>query len=114
LAYTILNRDDLPHDGNTYDFEGSRYNDTDVSFIWVDMPPAGSIRLHQHPYAEVFIIQEGTATFTIGSATVQAQAGLIVIVPAGTPHKFVNSGEQRLKQIDLHLSKQIKTEWLED
>lgn len=113
MNYTLLNRDELPRDGNTYEFEGSQYDDTEVSFIWVDMPPGEGVRLHKHLYKEIFIIQEGVVTFTVGSTTHQAQAGQIIIVPAGVPHKFVNSGQQPLRQIDIHVSKQISTQWLE-
>ena len=114
VNYIIINRDELQHDRNTYEFEGSRYGDTDISFIWVDMLPGDRVRLHQHPYQEVFIIQEGVATYTIGSTTLEARAGQIVIAPADVPHMFVNSGEGRLRQVDLHLSKQFITQWLED
>jgi mannose-6-phosphate isomerase-like protein (cupin superfamily) len=113
VSYIVLNRDELPRDGNTYEFEGSQFGDTEVSFIWVDMPPGDSIRLHKHPYKEVFVIQEGSATFTVGSTTLEVQAGKVIIVPADVPHKFMNSGNSQLKQIDLHLSKQIITQWLE-
>jgi len=41
VSYTVLHRDDLPCDGSTYEFVGSQYQDTEVSFIWVDMPPGG-------------------------------------------------------------------------
>jgi mannose-6-phosphate isomerase-like protein (cupin superfamily) len=79
-----------------------------------DLPPGEGPRLHKHPYAEVFIIQEGRATYTVGTTTLDAAAGQVLIVPAETPHKFVNSGDGRLRQIDLHLNKQFITEWLED
>lgn len=114
MTYTILERDELPHDGNTYEFEGIRYPETEVSFIWVDMPSGGTIRLHKHPYKEIFIIQEGVATFTVGPDTLEANAGQIIIVPANMPHKFMNLSDGRLKQIDIHLNKQFITEWLED
>lgn len=52
------------------------------------MPPGGTIRLHKYPYEEIFIIQEGLATFTVGSVTLEARAGQVVIVPAEVPHKF--------------------------
>ncbi len=110
----ILTRDALPNDGNTYEFEGLRYEDTDVSFIWVDMAPGGSVRLHKHPYKEIFIIQEGVATFTVGAAVLEARVGQIVIAPADTPHKFRNSGEGQLRQVDIHLSRQFITQWLEE
>jgi mannose-6-phosphate isomerase-like protein (cupin superfamily) len=114
VNYTILDRDVLPRDGNTYEFEGVQHPDTEVSFIWVDMPPGGVIRLHKHPYQEIFIIQEGVATFTVGSTTLEAHAGQIILVPADTPHKFMNLSDTRLKQVDIHVSKQFVTHWLED
>jgi len=114
MGYTLINRDDLPHDGDTYDFEGAKYPNANVSFIWVNMKPGGMVRLHLHPYEEIFIIQEGSSTFTVGDETLEAHAGQIVIAPANVPHKFVNSGNVQLKQIDIHVSKDIITEWLED
>lgn len=114
MNYTILHRNDLPHSGGTHEFEGYLHGDTRISFIVVDMPPGGGPRLHKHPYEEVFIIQEGVATFTIGETTLEAGAGQIAIVPAGVPHKFINSGEGPLKQIDIHQNPRFITEWLED
>lgn len=113
MNYTLFHRDDLPNDGNTYEFQGI-HQDTNVSFIWVDMPPGGAIRLHKHPYEEIFIIQEGTATFTVDSVTLEARAGQIIIVPAEVPHKFMNLSDKQLKQIDIHINKQFITDWLED
>ena len=113
MNYTLFHRDDLPNDGNTYEFQGI-HQDTNVSFIWVDMPPGGAIRLHKHPYEEIFIIQEGTATFTVDSVTLEARAGQIIIVPAEVPHKFMNLSDKQLKQMDIHINKQFITDWLED
>jgi mannose-6-phosphate isomerase-like protein (cupin superfamily) len=114
VNYILFHRDDLPYDGNTYEFQGIQHQDTAVSFIWVDMPPGGAIRLHKHPYEEIFIIQEGTATFTVDSVTLEARAGQIMIVPAEVPHKFMNLSDKQLKQIDIHINKQFITDWLED
>ena len=110
----ILRRDDLPYDSNVYEFEGVQYQDTEVSFIWVDMPPGGNIRLHKHPYKEIFIIQEGVATFTVGSNTLEANVGQIIIVPAEVPHKFRNDSDKQLRQIDIHISREFQTIWLEE
>ena len=114
MKYTVLNRDELPRDENTYEFEGLHYQDAEVSFIWVDMPPGGSVRLHKHPYKEIFIIQEGVSTFTVGSTTLEAVAGQIIIVPEEVPHKFMNLSAGQLKQIDIHVNKEFITQWLED
>ena len=114
MNYTVLNRDDLPFDGNIYEFQGLQHQDTNVSFIWVDMPPGGTIRLHKHPYQEIFIIQEGVATFMVDSVTLDARAGQVIIVPADVPHKFMNLSDKQLKQIDIHVSRQFVTYWMDD
>ena len=113
VNYLVLDRENLPRQGKTYEFQGYQFLNTEVSIIWVDMPPGVGVRLHQHPYKEIFVIQEGSATYTVGPVSLEAHAGQIVIVPAGTPHRFVNSGECALKQVDIHLSRQFITDWLE-
>lgn len=114
MNYTLLKKDELHHYGNTYEFQGYEHGETKISFIWVDLPPGEGPRLHKHPYEEVFIVQEGEATFTIGSTTLEVKAGQIAIVPGGMPHKFINSGEGPLRQVDIHQSPRFITEWLED
>lgn len=114
MSAIVLNKSELERDGNTYEFQGYLHGDTNLSFIWVDLPPGGGPKLHKHPYEEVFIVLEGRATFTVGVTSVEAAAGQIVIAPANTPHKFINSGAGPLRQIDIHSSKRFITEWLED
>ena len=60
------------------------------------------------------IVQEGTATFTDGQTEREVGAGHVVIIPAGEPHAFKNTGDGRLKQIDIHVADAFGTEWLED
>jgi mannose-6-phosphate isomerase-like protein (cupin superfamily) len=78
------------------------------------MPSGGKVRLHKHPYKEIFIIQEGLAIFTVDSAILEARAGQVIIVPAEIPHKFMNASGTQLQQIDIHVSKEFITDWLED
>jgi mannose-6-phosphate isomerase-like protein (cupin superfamily) len=47
---------------------------------------------------------EGRATITVGDETQEVEAGGIVVIPAQTPHRFVNSGDGVLRQIDIHAS----------
>lgn len=110
----VLNRDDLQHFNGTDEFEGYRFGGANVSIILVDMLPGEGPRLHSHPYEEVFIVQEGQATYTVGADKLTITAGQIVIVPAGVAHTFVNSGTGRLRQVDIHCNKQFITHWLED
>jgi mannose-6-phosphate isomerase-like protein (cupin superfamily) len=112
--YTVVNTDELAHSGDTYEFEGYQHGNAGICVILVNMAPGEGPKLHQHPYEEVFIIQEGRATYTIGSTTLEATAGQIAIVPAGVPHKFINSGTGRLRQVDIHHSPRFITQWLED
>ena len=60
-----------------------RHVDAGVSIIVVDAPPGSGPKLHRHPYEEVFVVQEGTATFTAGEETIQATSGQVMVVPAG-------------------------------
>ena len=109
----ILDIADLAHSETAYEFEGHHY-DAGVSFIVIDAPPGSGPKLHKHPYEEVFVVQEGSVTLTAGDDVIEASGGQVVVVPAGVPHKFVNSGAGRLRQIDIHASEQFITEWLED
>ena len=119
LAAQIVSTDELPADelrpgGTGLVFEGYRFGDVAVSFLLIDASPGSDPALHSHPYEEVFIVQEGRATFTVGDATIEATAGQIVIAPPGVPHKFVNSGTGPLHQIDIHPRERMTTTWLEE
>jgi mannose-6-phosphate isomerase-like protein (cupin superfamily) len=110
----VIDKQELPDSGTAYRFEGYRYGDTNVSFFLSETPPGRGPELHKHPYAEVFVVQEGDLTFTVGDESVEATGGQIVVAPAGVPHKFVNSGAGQARHIDIHTSRRMITEWLED
>lgn len=110
----VIDREGLPHSETAYRFEGNLYGDADVSFFLSNTPPGKGPSLHTHPYDEVFVVQTGKLTFTVGDAAVEAHEGQIVIAPAGTPHRFVNSGAERSEHVDIHTSGRMKTTWLEE
>jgi len=111
----LIDMAELPlRGGTTRVFEGSQYGDTNVSFLLLEAAPGDGPPLHSHPYEEVFVIQAGKVTFTVGNATIEATGGQIVIAPAGIPHKFVNSGKAPLRSINIHPISRMITEWLED
>ena len=70
--------------------------------------------LHRHPYPEVIVTQEGSATFLLGEEREprEVRAGEMVVIPAGQWHAFANSGDGPLRQLDIHLSASFDTEWL--
>ena len=111
----LINIAELRRSGETARvFDGFQYGDTNVSFFLLDAPPGDGPSLHSHPYEEIFVIQAGQVTFTVGDATMEATGGQIVIAPAGIPHKFVNSGQTLLRSINIHPTARMTTEWLED
>jgi mannose-6-phosphate isomerase-like protein (cupin superfamily) len=78
-----------------------------------EVQPGAAVALHRHSYEELFIIQQGRASFTIGETVVEAQAGDIVVIPAGVPHRFRNTGAEPLVQTAVHAAGAIAIEWLE-
>ena len=58
-------------------------------------------------------MQAGQLTFTVGDATIEALDGQIVIAPPHTPHKFINSGSDMARHIDIHVNERMITTWLE-
>jgi mannose-6-phosphate isomerase-like protein (cupin superfamily) len=75
----VIGNEELPNNGTVYKFEGYLYGDVDVSFFLSDTAPGKGPDLHKHPYDEVFVVQEGELTFTMGDDTVEATGGQIVI-----------------------------------
>jgi len=110
----VINREDLePRGPTSYAFEGYKHGTSSVSLHLTDLPPGEGPRLHRHPYEEVFVIHEGQATYTLGDTQLSVTAGQIVLVPAGIPHKFVNSGTGPLRQTSIHPSAYMIEEQLE-
>jgi mannose-6-phosphate isomerase-like protein (cupin superfamily) len=96
------------------ELQGKDCGNPGISLILVDAAPGRGPSLHRHDYAEVMIVQEGTATFTDGQTERDVGAGSVVVIPAGEPHAFKNTGDGPLKQIDIHVADAFGTEWLEE
>jgi quercetin dioxygenase-like cupin family protein len=79
-------------------FEG-REHGSSVSFFIGTFDPGTGPRLHLHPYDETFIVEAGSATFSVGDETFELGTGEIAVVPANTPHKFVSGDGFRLISI---------------
>jgi quercetin dioxygenase-like cupin family protein len=79
-------------------FEG-REHGSSVSFFIGTFDPGTGPGLHLHPYDETFIVEAGSATFTVDGETFELGAGQITVVPANTPHKFVSGEGFRLISI---------------
>jgi mannose-6-phosphate isomerase-like protein (cupin superfamily) len=107
----VISIDSLPFSVIAHELVGADHG-AGVCLIFVDAPPGKVVRLHTHPYEEILVIQAGRGSFTVGDETVEAGAGEVVIVPAGVPHGFANTGDEPLRQLDIHVSPSFSTEWL--
>jgi quercetin dioxygenase-like cupin family protein len=110
----VLRQDELPFSRIAREFVGADHGGAGACLIFVDAPPGRGPGLHRHPYAELFIVQEGEATFTADGAERAVGAGDLVVVPAGTPHKFVATGDGQLRMISVQPSPSFSTEWLDE
>jgi quercetin dioxygenase-like cupin family protein len=97
----FLKLEQLPFVGMSYEFVGEKQGAPFSAYI-VHAKPGQGPPLHTHPYIEIAFTIEGRATITVGDDTREVEAGGIVVIPANTPHRFVNAGDTLLRQIDVH------------
>jgi mannose-6-phosphate isomerase-like protein (cupin superfamily) len=59
-------------------------------------PPGTSIRLHSHSTVEQVVILEGEGLAELNGEQVAVTAFDTTVIPAGEPHRFINSGATRM------------------
>ena len=102
----------LPGSDEARDFVGSDH-DAELTLILVDAPTGHGPALHRHPYEEIFVAHGGNGTFFVDGLRVQGGAEDVVLAPAGTAHRFINSGRDQLRLTAIHHAPQFTTEWVE-
>ena len=100
---SFLNLEELPFAGMSHEFVGETQGAPFSAYI-VNAQPGQGPPLHKHPYVEVAFVIEGVARITIGEEEREVSAGGVAVIPANTPHRFVNGGDRLLRQIDVHAS----------
>ena len=103
---SFINLEQLPFVGMSHEFVGETQGAPFSAYI-VNARPGQGPPLHIHPYVEVAFTLEGCATITVGDEQREVKAGGIVVIPAETPHRFVNSGDTLLRQIDIHRAQNL-------
>jgi quercetin dioxygenase-like cupin family protein len=98
--------DDLRLSATAALFEGR--DDIPVSIFVTRYEAGQGPDLHFHPYAEAFVVEAGTARFTVGDGEVEVGAGHVVVVPAETVHGFKCVGEDELSVVSVHPSPTVK------
>lgn len=98
--------------GRTIKFEGEGFG-SGVSFFLVSNDPGQGPGLHRHPYSETWVVLEGEAIVTADGEDVAATVGDILVVEAGTAHRFRATGEVTLRMMCIHASPRFQQENLE-
>ena len=109
----VVPLDELEHSAHSHEFVGAEHGDVPFSIILVHSRPGVGPKLHRHPYAEVFVVEAGQATFRIGDRTLVVGEGNVVVSPSGEAHGFVNTGAGELRLVAIHGAPRFDTEWLE-
>ena len=108
---SVIKQEQLPFVEMSHEFVGEKHG-IKISFLLVNAPPGRGVELHRHNYDEVIIVHEGRVTCVAGDKQHEVTAGDVIVIPAGTPHSFINSGDTPLRQTDIHASPKFVTEWL--
>jgi mannose-6-phosphate isomerase-like protein (cupin superfamily) len=108
VAHRVVSVEDLRRSPRSALFEGAGFGEVPVSMFVTRYELDQGPDLHLHPYAEVFLVEEGEATFTVGDDEVEVGAGHIVVVPAETPHGFKNRAGGILRVVSVHPSPRVR------
>jgi quercetin dioxygenase-like cupin family protein len=99
---TVTPIEDLRRSATAALFEGG--DAIPVSIFVTEYPRGRGPDLHVHPYPEVFVVEAGTARFTVAGEELVVAAGHVVTVPAETPHGFKGAGDDTLRVVSVHPS----------
>ena len=83
------------------------HDDAPVSVYVTEFERGDGTPLHFHPYPEVFLVERNTALFTAGDEEITITAGHFVIVPAGTPHRYVGASDEPTRVVSVHPSPEV-------
>lgn len=87
-------------------FNGGKQGVAASCFV-TEHPEGRGADLHLHPYAELFVVLDGTAEFTAGQEQRVVEGGHFVIVPPETPHGFRCLGDRVLRIVSIHPSPEV-------
>ncbi|HEY7525185.1 MAG TPA: cupin domain-containing protein [Candidatus Limnocylindrales bacterium] len=108
----VIPFDRLPHTRHSHELIGADHGDLPFSIILVHSAPGVGPAIHRHPYPEVFVVEDGEATFQLGEERLVVSAGHVVVGPSDVPHGFVNSGSGELRLVAIHGAGRFVTDWL--
>lgn len=84
--------------------EGGPHAGLGITIFVVRTPPGGFVELHVHPYAETFLLLEGSGRWTAGDSVVDLEPDQVLVVGPETPHGFRNTGDVPFLLVSVHES----------
>lgn len=75
----------------------------ELTIIETTNAPGFGPPFHRHPETEVFRVLEGRYVFEVDGKRYPAEAGDVISVPGGVPHRFVNVSDQPSRQLVMML-----------
>jgi quercetin dioxygenase-like cupin family protein len=94
-------------------FNGGDHHLPGISVILNETLPGDGAPLHRHTYDELFLVEDGRCSFTVAEQTFEARSGELVLIPAGAPHGFTNTGETTMRMVAIHAAPRVEIEWLD-
>ncbi|KAI9681935.1 MAG: hypothetical protein M1822_007013 [Bathelium mastoideum] len=70
--------------------------------VVMEIPPGGDIGDEVHTVDQILIFTSGTARATVAGKDQDVKASDVVVVPAGTQHQFVNTGDKPLEVVTVY------------
>jgi quercetin dioxygenase-like cupin family protein len=107
---TVIPLSDLSFSATAKLFEGG--DDVPISIFVTEYERDRGVGAHVHPYPEVFLVQTGTAAFTVGDEQLTVEGGHMLVVPADTPHGFKGAGDDTLLVVSVHPSGTVEQTFL--
>jgi quercetin dioxygenase-like cupin family protein len=102
---TVIPLEDIRRSATAALFQGE--DEIPVSVFVTRYEQGQGPQLHFHPYAEVFVVQTGTARFHVAGDELEVSAGHVVVVPPETVHSFKCVDDEVLRVVSVHPSPQV-------
>jgi mannose-6-phosphate isomerase-like protein (cupin superfamily) len=84
------------------DFRRVVYTAGNCQLVLMALKPAEDIGMEVHHLDQFFRVEEGTGQAILDGVRTPIRAGFAVLVPAGTQHNIVNTGDRPMKLYTLY------------
>ncbi len=87
---------------NNDDFRQVLYTAKNCQLVLMSLTPQGEIGAEVHKLDQFFRVEKGTGEAILDGVRTEIRAGFAVVVPAGTNHNIINTGNVPLKLYTLY------------